>query len=296
MELRQLRYFVELANELHFGRAAAALHLSQPALSSSIAQLERELDVQLFARDRRSVALTLAGEAFYDDAARAVEAADRAAHAAKRAHSDTKRLLRVGFVDASTQWPMPEILAACTHEAPYVILQLRQAAGDELLEQVAGMKLDVAITRSVRHQPTLRFLPLRREPLVVIAPASCPLAELGSVSMSDLESVGLILPKRDLAREFYDAIIAACSTQGFRPRIAAQTTSVSVMLQLVGARVGVCIGTESMRNLYAGPIAFIPLKDVDLSTDIAVAWRHSDHRQEVLQFVDVCQGLATVGE
>lgn len=292
MELRHLRYFLALATELHFGRAAAAVHLSQPALSHSIAQLERELCVQLFSRDKRSVTLTAAGDAFRDDAARAVEAADRAVELAQRTSQGTAGHLRLGFLDASIHWPLPQVVAHFARYAPSVSLVLSQASGEELLARLAQREIDVALSRSDQAHPTLEFLVMRKERLVIALPAAHALAGKSRLTLDDLVDEPHILPQRDRAREFHDRAIELCAAAGFRPHVAAHATSLAVMLHLVAANVGVCFATEGMAEWFEGAVVFRPLAEVEDFTDLAVATRRDDDSAGVRLFLEMCESLA----
>jgi DNA-binding transcriptional LysR family regulator len=292
MELRQLRYFTVLASELHFSRAAAQLHLSQPALSHAIAQLERELQVQLFVRDKRNVVLTAAGQAFLEDASRAVQAADRAADRARGAEQCEIRHLNVGFLDASIHWPLPQLVDGFRHKGPDVELRLRQAQTRTLIDMVAQGKLDVAVTRSAPSHPSVRFLTLMHERLLIAVAKDSPLAGREAVSIAELKTEDFVLPRADRVSEYSTTVQAICANAGFTPRVAAHATSLPVMLHLVAAGIGLAIGTASMKDWNVDSLAFVPFSDVDVSTDIAVAYRRGDDSETVVDFLGVAAELA----
>jgi DNA-binding transcriptional LysR family regulator len=292
MELRQLRYFTVLASELHFGRAAVQLHLSQPALSHAIAQLERELQVQLFVRDKRNVVLSRAGQAFLADASRAVQAADRAADRAKCADDSAIRHLEVGFLDASIHWPLPQLVAGFTRTAANVELRLRQAPTRALIDMVAQRKLDLAVTRSAPSHPSVHFLTLMREPLLLAVTDDSPLARREAVSLVELETESFVLPRSEPTSEYSTTVQTICADAGFKPRVAAHATSLPVMLHLVASGIGLAIGTASMKDWNVERLTFIPFSDVDASTDISIAFRPGDDSDAVADFLTVGADVA----
>jgi DNA-binding transcriptional LysR family regulator len=293
MELRHLRYFLAIADELHFGRAARTLHLSQSALSQSLAQLERELGgVQLFTRDKRSVTMTPAGHAFRGPARRAIDASDRAMWAAQRAAAGGARELRLGFLDAAAFWPLPQAVDALAQARPPIGLTLHHSHGDDLLELLRRRELDAAFCHITGSDPSIEFLSLCSERLVLLVAEGHPLAERTSIDLEDLEGHPLVVPQRHSAADLHDGILRLCADAGFEPTIAARAASAPMMLHLVAAGIGVCMLTETVAGWQRDmPIASIPVDAPPISTGLGLATRRGDGTPTVERLVSVCMAL-----
>ena len=221
MELRQLHYFVAVAEELHFGRAAERLHIVQPAVSQQLRRLEAELGVTLVDRSTRRVALTEAGQRFLPEARATLAAAQRAkdAVAGPAARAATLRLgTSAGLGDR-----LPRLLAALRDRAPELTVELARPRGDERLRRVAGGTLDAALIRGVASRAGLRLEPVWTDALVLALPAAHPLAAdaaAAAVPLAALRDVPVRLPERAANPPLVDLVVAACRAAGFEPRIA----------------------------------------------------------------------------
>jgi len=234
VELRHLRYFVAVAEELHFGRAAARLNMAQPPLSQQVLQLEAELGVQLLRRSRRHVELTDAGHTFLEDARRILADVDRAVDHARRAHLGAIGDLSVGFVSAAANHVLPALLVAYRQAFPKVRLHLREMTHSQQEGALIAAELDVGIFRPPVGDAALTCQRLWVEPSVVVLPAAHPLACRHALHLGDLVDEAFVLaPLRwgSAAAGF----LAACQAAGFNPHVVQEATELQTVLGLVAS-------------------------------------------------------------
>ncbi|GAB2732374.1 LysR substrate-binding domain-containing protein [Kitasatospora kifunensis] len=276
MELRQLRYFVTVAEELHFGRAAERLLIGQPAVSQQIRRLERELKVELFDRSPRLVRLTPAGEAFLP-AARAVLGAEDAARAvAADLAAGHLGALRLGTITGLGD-RLGRILDAFGRQAPEVRVELVALPVRERLAQLADGRLDAAFVRGPlpEETPGLRYLPLWQDELLAAVPARHPLAERTELSPGDLAELPLRMTERRNHPTLVDLVLRACHAEGFEPIPGPPLGSLQDTLAAIGT------GTPMWTVVYASNadfarvprIAFVPFAPPGLSVPVALAVR-----------------------
>jgi DNA-binding transcriptional LysR family regulator len=246
MELRQLRYFVTLAEELHFGRAAAREHIVQSALSQQLQRLERELGVPLLDRTTHHVELTPAGSAFLIEARQILAHLDRAAAAAQRAASAAPGL-RVGVVDASYD-SMPQILQEVQQRYPELEIHQVETGVPEQFRLLADGRLDVGLGRASLAPPEVASELFRLDPLGVLVPQDHPLAASPGVAVARLAAEPLLLAEEQRAPEFNQFVIELCRSVGFVPRLYQGTVeSIRAAVDLVArGRCAVCVPASCM--------------------------------------------------
>ena len=290
MELRQLRYFVTLAEELHFGRAAAREHIVQSALSQQLQRLERELDVLLLDRTTHHVELTPAGSAFLIEARQILAHIDRAALAAQRAASSAPRL-RVGVVDASYD-SMPQILSQVQEQYPELEVHQVEVGVPEQFRLLADGRLDVGIGRASLAPPEVASELLRLDPLGVLVPEGHPLAASPGVPVARLAAEPLLLAEERRAPEFNQFVIELCRSVGFVPRLYRGTVeSIRAAVDLVAqGRCVLCVPASCVvalpgivwRQLIA-PVSRYPW---------SVLWRAGDSSEHVRALVTSARTLS----
>ncbi len=262
MELRQLVYFMAVAEELNFARAAQRLHIVQPAVSQQIRRLERDLGVQLFDRTSRWVRLTAAGERLLPEARTVLAAADRTRQvAAELASGGT---LRLGTSQGLGE-RLPQVLDELARTTPALHVQLVGAPADERITMVRSGLLDAAFVRAVPRARDVELLPLWDDPLVAALPATHPLAAESALDLRQLSDLPLRLASRDDNPAFYDFILAACAAAGFEPLPGPAFTNTQDTLAEIGT------GPSCWTALYAGAaeqitaprVAFRPLVGLD---------------------------------
>lgn len=270
MELRHLRYFQGVAEELSFSRAARRLNVVQPALSRAIKDLEAELGVQLFARTRRVVNLTAAGKALLSETALMFERLDQTIRRVRRAAAGQVGELRLGYIGPPTERFLGELLAEFGRLCPDVTVHLEERTPERVWEMVAKGRLDVGITRPVLAHAASRMktLILRDERLCAAVPHRHPLAARKTLPWSKLAGQPLIMLARREGAGLHDEILAACHDAGFTPRIGHAPSLISTVLRFVesGAGVGIvpeCLA-ETDKSLRWVGIRLLPSRTIPL--------------------------------
>ncbi|MBB4924223.1 LysR substrate-binding domain-containing protein [Kitasatospora kifunensis] len=252
MELRQVRYFLAVAEELHFGRAAERLHIVQPTVSQQIRRLERELGVDLFDRTTRTVALTVAGSVFVAKAQAILDAERAALTAMAEQRAERSSVLRVG-TNVGLGSRLERILAALDADVPGLCVELVSAAPAERLQQVRDGQLDAAFVRGVTRSPGLELIPLWQDELVAALPASHPLAERESVELGELAELALRIVPREANPYLVDLVVDACRAAGFEPVLGPAFTTDQDTLAAIGA------GRAAWTVFYAAQAAMLPV-------------------------------------
>ena len=261
MELRHLRAFVVLSEERHFGRAAARLHVAQPALSQTVKQLERQLGSTLFDRSTRRVELTEAGRLLRSRAVAVLEDVARAeAELADLAEGRLGRVA-VGFVGTATYDLLPRVARQVRTELPSLDLQLRgETLAPQLLDGVRGRTLDLAVLRPVAADMAgLVVEHLRREPLVAVLPSGHPFAEAGAVALSDLAGEPFVTHPSGRQSFMHQRVLAACRSAGFQPSEVVEVGETATLVVFVAAGLGVALVPASVQSLRLDGVAYVPL-------------------------------------
>lgn len=287
MELRHLRYFVTLAEELHFGRAARRLHVSQPPLSIQIKALEDELGVLLFERSQRRVELTSAGEVFLKDAREILSRTASAADSARRAARGETGDLTVGFVTTADYNVLPRALREFRQSNPLVRLTLREATSDVQLRDLTDGRMDVGFLLPPVDDDRLGTLPLVREPLVAALPEQHPLARgKGPLALHKLAESPFILIPRHMAPGLYDDIVSFCRSAGFSPRVEQEAVQMQTIVSLVSVGLGVALIPASLRHLARTGVVYRSLKEASPLIETVLAWRRNDNRPTLDRFLE----------
>ncbi|MBA3408378.1 MAG: LysR family transcriptional regulator [Solirubrobacterales bacterium] len=293
MELRALRSFLAVAEELHFGRAAERVGVSQPSLSQHIARLEAELGTALFQRTSRRVRLTPAGAALVPGARRALIEVQRGARAARDAAGGSTGELVIGALGSALNGMLPALVRVFTAQAPDVAIDIRQLDTAEQLAALQDRRLDVGFIRSAEPTPGLVVTSVAEEPLVAVLPADHPLAAGATVALEALADQPFVLWPRQASVGFYDEVITACRHAGFSPHIKFEGRGAETLLGLVAAGLGVSIQPEPYRNLARTGVAFRPLAAPAPTTTLQVAHRRGDLAPVVRRFLAIVDALVT---
>lgn len=275
MELRQLRYFVTVAEELHFGRAAERLHIAQPAVSQQVRRLERELKVELLDRSPRRVRLTEAGLRFLPAARAVLAAADQARASVAELAGGRAEVFRLGTVTGLGE-RLDGVLDGFAAKAPALQVELVALPVHERLAHVADGRLDAAFVRSpAGDSPDLDFLPAWDDPLVVALPARHPLAAQDEVRLADLAPVPLRLTERRNHPALVDLVLSSCQQAGFEPVPAPTSTTLQDTLAAIGAGspMWTVVYASNARQVHNPRVAFRPFANGGLALPIAVAVR-----------------------
>ena len=286
IELRQLRYFATVAEELHFGRAARRLHMTQPPLSQTIMALEEMLGTPLFERNRRGVALTAAGEALLPEARRLLEQSAGLAELVQRAATGASGRLSLAFVSSADYSVLPPTLRAYRAEYPQVEITLKEATSDLQLEDLLEGRVDAGLLIPPlpdRARQELDYLPVLREPLVLAAPAGLPaLARAKAADLRKLAGIPLIVFPRHISPGLYDAILSVFREAGITPEVGQEAIQMQTIVSLVSAGMGLALVPQSVSNLRRPGVEYLPLVQSTPLVETGLAWRR-DNASPVLR-------------
>jgi DNA-binding transcriptional LysR family regulator len=285
MELRHLRYFVAVAEELHFGRAAQRLHIQQPPLSRQIQLLEAELGFSLFERSRRRVELTPAGTALLGRTRQVFDALDVAVHDARSASEGESGRLVIGYPSSLAYSGLPELLRAFRTRFPAVELSLRELPPGDQIDGLKAGNLDVGFVRTSLDDPTLVAELVRRESLMVVLPDDHRLATRRNIPLPDLAREPFVMFPRARGPAFFDQLMALCGAAGFAPRIVHEAAQLDIV-SMVAAGFGVSIMPASMRNFRRPGLAFRAIVGAP-QVELLIVWRPQNLSPALHKFVDL---------
>jgi DNA-binding transcriptional LysR family regulator len=256
VELRQLRYFVAVAEELHFRRAAERLHMSQPPLSQQVQRLEAELGCRLLARDRRSVALTPAGDAFLVDVRGVLAALDRAVTTARGVAAGEEGRLRISFVGSALLAVVPEAVRALRAARPGIHVELRERPTEDQIRAVRAGDIDVGLVPLPIDADGVEATVLLREPTVAALPTGSALTRLQRVPLARLAAEPLVLFPREQAPGLHDRLLSSLSAAGTTPSVIQHATEIQTIVGLVAAGIGASLVQASVERLALPGVAY----------------------------------------
>ncbi len=273
MELRHLRYFTVLAEELHFGRAAARLAISQPPLSVAIRQLEDSVGARLFERNSKEVRLTAAGLALQPAARRVLAQADEAAREARDVAAGFAGRLRIGFVGAMLYRGLPQALRSFQADYPSVRVTLAEMNSAEQVAELLHDRLDLGFLHTARLPDALQSRLLLAEPFVCCVPARHRLARRKVVAPADLKDEALVLFSRSVSPDYHERILSICASAGFRPEVRHEVRHWLAVVSLVSQGLGVGLVPEAMRHCALGGAVFRPLDREAAQSETYGVWQ-----------------------
>jgi DNA-binding transcriptional LysR family regulator len=296
MELRHLRYFRAVAEELHFGRAAERLHIAQPPLSQQIRQLERELGVALLVRTTRSVELTAAGVAYLSRAVRILDAVDDAGEQARRIAKGVEGQLAIGCVGSATYSLLPRLVRALGETLPGIEVSVRgEMLAPAQLAALAAGEIDLALLRPPVPQTGLITETVRRDRLLAALPADHPLAGRHDLLVRELHDEDFIAHAGQGRSVMHSVLTAVCADAGFVPRLRHEVMETSTLVTLVAAGLGVAIVPDPTSALDIGGVAFVPLMPATLGVDLVVARSAANDSPLIANALAVLRGIARAG-
>jgi DNA-binding transcriptional LysR family regulator len=288
MELRRLRYFVAVAEELSFNRAAQKLHISQPPLSNQIKQLEEELGVLLFERSSRGVRMTEAGELLLDEARRIFVQVDQTVNVVRRVgHGEVGRLT-LGFVPSASNEVLPPILHTFRDRYPDVELFLREMRPDRVVQRLHDKQIDVGFLYLPLEDASLNIECVSREPLVLALAESHPLASKSRVELQALAEEPFILPARYPMPGLYGQVTKVCRQAGFVPKaVQKDVWLMQTIVGLVAGGIGVALVPASLRNLHRRGVVYKSVHGLSPTVELGVIWRRDDRNAVLDSFLRV---------
>lgn len=287
MELRQLRYFMAVSEELSFIRGAARVGVSQPPLSRQIANLESELGVRLLDRNKHGVALTEAGRVFYTEVQGTLSSLDRAVKAALRAAKGQVGSLSLGFGGSAAYTFTPRLLRRFRELYPGVELSLHNVPMTSQFDALNEKRIDIAFLMLPVADERLATKVLLRDPLNVALPSGHPLCKRKVISLAALEPYDFVVFPRTGGLGFYRQVMELCTKAGFIPKIVQEMAPMESLIGLVGAGVGISIVPSVARKLRIADVEYRPIQERHAVVDFAMAWRRDNTAPVVRAFVDL---------
>ena len=286
MELRQLKYFVAVAEELNFRRAAEKLYMQQPPLSRQIRQLEIELGVELFNRSKRSVSLTEAGKAFLDEAKLTLTQAQRAVEAARQAQ--TKSKLTIGFSICAFDRVLPEIIKMFRQKYPETLVNLTEMSKETQIKALLTNSIDLGFCYAPIDRAELASLTLISEPLVVVLPPDHFFARQKQIELRSLYAESFVMCPRHIKPDAHQQIIQLCDRAGFQPKIIQEASPPEVLLRLVESGMGISLMAANSEMRHNAKVVYRPLVEPVPVLKIATVW-HKDRQSLALShFIEDC--------
>ncbi|WP_042160918.1 LysR family transcriptional regulator [Paenibacillus gorillae] len=290
MELQQLKYFSEVANQLHFGRAAERLHASQQTVSHQIGLLEAELNLKLFNRTTRKVELTLAGEALLEEVKLVFMHLQRGVDEAIRAEGGRRGKLTIGYFGIMLYSILPSVVRLYRERFPDVEIVMQEMDSFLLEEKLLQGEIDIGFSVYIndKHsEQSMNWLTYSVEPIVIAVPKQHHLAVKNEIRLSDLAKEPFVVLNRNDSPMMFDAFVLFCRQAGFSPNIVQEAASDQAVIGLVAAGVGVAFVLNCMNKLFDSDISYIPLAEPMFEVELAICWLHNNQTAQVEQFVEV---------
>jgi DNA-binding transcriptional LysR family regulator len=290
IELRHLRYFTAVAEELHFGRAARRLHLAQPPLSQQIRRLEEIVGHALFVRTSRAVRLTAAGDAFLERARRTLRNVEQDLAETRSIGRGEVGFLQVGFIGSAMLTALPAMLGQYRSSYPKVQLQLHESHTARVVQGLENGTLDIGILRDGGTAEGLAIKVLFSEPFVAVLPSQHALAKHQTISAADLRDEPFVFFPPAAGSHAYEKPVSLCEVHGFRPRVVQEAPQWLTILRLVGAGLGVSIAPACVAQIASADVVCRSLRGAEVSSDIELAYRKGEERAIVKAFSTIAMG------
>ncbi|MFN6513197.1 MAG: LysR family transcriptional regulator [Nostoc sp. CreGUA01] len=290
MELRHLRYFIAVAEELHFSRAAERLHIAQPPLSQQIQQLEAQLGVELFHRKtKRQVQLTEAGQVFLQEAYQLLAQLQKAIEVTQKIGKGEKGQLRIGFTSLVTYNLLPVILRQFREQFPEVELILQELTTTEQERSLRENRIHVGFAHPPLEDNTLNQKCIQQETLIVALAETYFLAEQDKISVRSLINENFIMFPRHLGAGLYDQIVSLCQQGNFSPKVTQEAIQMQTIIGLVSAGMGIAIVPSSLQNLQRTGVVYRSFEEKTPLVETAIVWREEDMAPVLQKFLQMVQ-------
>jgi DNA-binding transcriptional LysR family regulator len=293
MEFRHLRYFLVLAEELHFGRAAQRLAISQPPLSTNIQQLEASVGAKLFTRNSKAVQLTEAGRAFVPQARALLEQAQQAARHARDVADGLAGSLQVGFVGTMLYRGLPGLLKSFQAQHPRLRLTLKELSSSDQLIELAHERLDLGFVHTTRVPPGLSQILVASQPFVACLPSGHALAGQGRVSLLALKGEPMACVSRGVSADYHERIVALCTEAGFTPEIRYELRHWLSVVSLVSQGLGVALVPQALQLSALPGTTFVPLDAATVPYDTYCLWKKARDHPALVAFIEAVQAVET---
>jgi DNA-binding transcriptional LysR family regulator len=287
IDSRHLRYFVAVAEELNYRKAAERLHMAQPALTRQIQAMETAMGVQLFERDKRHVALTAGGRAALDRSRQVLQDINDMFLATQRAAKGEIGSLRVGFISFVAYEYLPKILKAFREQYSDVGIELHEFLVMQQFEMLLDGRIDVAVLRPLYKDSRINTRTIVRSRFVAALPAAHPLLRKKSIRMEDLSGEAFVSLPKQLGPSFYAQIMGFCSGAGFIPSVVHEASDAQAVVGLVGAGMGVAVVPESVAKLNTIGVDYRFVTGLPVKAEIVLAWRVENTSEVLKHFIQI---------
>lgn len=294
MELRHLRYFIAVADQQSFSRAAERLHIAQPPLSQQIQALETQLGVKLFDRKSRPLQLTLAGQTFLAEARATLAKLEQAVHQTQRIHQGELGYLTVSFTSSTANGIFPELLRTFQQQYPEIKLILQEGNSAALIQRLRDRQTDIVflyLYNEIFADNDFETISLTQEPLVVVLPQNHPLAAQKAVSISDLKNEEIVMPLHQVVSDLPAQIYHLCSQAGFVPKVAQTAVFMVTILGLVAGETGISILPAHVQNLQRTGVVYRPLQEQTTTIKLTAVWQHNHLSTILMKFLNILKTL-----
>ncbi|WP_411850120.1 LysR family transcriptional regulator [Stenotrophomonas sp. LGBM10] len=290
VDLRQLRQFVAVAEELHFHRAAARLHMSQPPLTAAIRRLEEDIGSELIQRGNRTLGLTAAGKVLLAEARATLQQADHALVATRDAAAGRTGTVRVGYVGSALYGRLPQVIRAFRVSHPQVRLELIEATSARQVEMLRGQRLDVGVViPPVNEAGDMRLHAFDVDRLAIALPRAHRLAGMRSIAVAALADEPFVLwPARE-GQGFHAQVVRLCAAAGFVPRVVQEAHGMHAVLSLVAVEAGIAIVPASMQGFRADEVHYQPLEEVSARFDLQMCLRAGEPSPALRQWLQAAE-------
>ena len=293
MKLHFFRYFVVLAEELHFGRAASKLAITQPPLSSAIKSLEEELDVQLLIRDSKHVELTQAGEAFLEEARQILEQVARPSNVAKIVARGMRGRLEIGLTGSLVYREVPGIVRQFNAEMPDVDVVLREMSSADQVNQLLRGQIHAGFVNASAVPPQLASLPMGEDEFLICLPEDHPQAQFDSVELKQLAHERFVMFSRDVAPTNYDTVIAIFSRAGIHPKIAHATRQWLTIVAMVANGLGVSLVPRTLARSRVHGVKFMRIAGEQVLAPAMLVWNPAYYLPTIRSFIECSERILT---
>ncbi|MFA8434782.1 MAG: LysR family transcriptional regulator [Marinifilaceae bacterium] len=289
LELRHLKYFLAVANELNFRKASEKLFISQPGLSRQIKQLEEILEARLFIRDKRQVQLTPAGEYLKSEMEFFLNHLERTKKHLKLINQGKKGEIRMGFVGSAMQTVIPELLVKMNEEFPGIEANLEEMTNRAQVNAIQNDQLDIGFVRLTRVPPGIKIKNIYKDTFSIVLPKDHELNEKNFKGVHQLANENFILFSSDYSPLYYDEIMSICEDQGFTPKISHNSIHAQTIFRLVENKLGIAIVPSSLQYGFALDVKFIEIKDIPQETYLSMIWKEENRNPTLTNIIELLE-------
>jgi DNA-binding transcriptional LysR family regulator len=289
IELRHLEYFRAVAEELNFGKAASRLFISQPGLSRQIKQMEEILEVKLFERSKRRVALTAAGHFLKTEVDHVFNHLELTKSQLKEIDLGNIGELRVGFLGSAAHTVLPELLVQISQQFPKIRTNLEELSNAVQVELLEKEKLDLGFVRLATVPDSLQMTPVQEDTFSVVLPQDYPLGEDNFYHIGQLQQENFILFSHDYSSIYFENIMSICKDQGFTPKISHKSVHALTIFKLVEAGLGVAIVPTSLKQGYDLKVKFFELKNIPQKTILNIVWKKANRNPALRKVIELLE-------